>query len=97
MLKSAGYYTAVAGKWQLDGGDASIRAFGFDNYMVFNPFTGQQGEGDGGSRYKNPVIYYNGAIMDAGLTLGKYGDDMFLDYITAFMTSAANLILFIIQ
>jgi hypothetical protein len=38
MFKDAGYKTACYGKWQLDGGDASIHAFGFDNYCVYIPF-----------------------------------------------------------
>ena len=38
MLRDGGYKTCVAGKWQLDGGDQSIRALGFDKYSVFEPF-----------------------------------------------------------
>ena len=39
MLHDAGYKTLVAGKWQLDGGDASIHALGFDDYVVYEPFA----------------------------------------------------------
>ena len=34
---------AFAGKWQLDGGDNSIRKFGFDKYSVWLPFKGMPG------------------------------------------------------
>jgi len=90
MLKDAGYRTCVAGKWQLDGGDASIRAFGFDNYSVYNPFTGTGDEKDGGSRYKNPTIYQNGAILSSNITKGKYGDDLFLTYIQNFINGSGT-------
>src|SRR5919198_1304897 len=42
LLKKAGYATYVAGKWQFDGGDASIHSLGFDDYSIWNPFADVQ-------------------------------------------------------
>lgn len=87
MFKTAGYKTAVYGKWQLDGGDASIKQFGFDNYCVFDPLTHSSNEETGDSRYKNPRIYQNGAYVDNSFTVNKYGDDIFCDSVLNFIDS----------
>ena len=88
MLSNAGYKTLVAGKWQLSGGDTAIHSLGFQDYMVWNPFTGEGNEDPGnGSRYKDPVIYQAGHIIPADSTKGKYGDDIFTDYIKNFIDS----------
>jgi arylsulfatase A len=88
-LKANGYKTCVAGKWQLDGGDASIRAMGFDKYLVHYPFTDSKGNDDM-HRYKNPVLYSNGAYLPGTQTNGKYADDMFANYISQFVDSNKN-------
>src|ERR1043166_6517527 len=71
MMKDAGYITGVFGKWQLDGGDVSAHAFGFDEYCLFNPFNGS-----GGSKYKNPLIYTHSNYLPDSSTLNKYGPDI---------------------
>lgn len=39
MLSDAGYDTYVAGKWQVDGDDQSVRTFGFNqSYTIFEQF-----------------------------------------------------------
>ncbi|HYK45885.1 MAG TPA: sulfatase-like hydrolase/transferase [Parafilimonas sp.] len=81
MLKSAGYATCVAGKWQLDGGDASVHAFGFDSYCLWNPYFA----GVGGSRYKNPHIYEDGGYWSAAKSEGNYGEDVFTNYVLNFI------------
>ena len=53
MMKDNGYATLYSGKWQLDGGDASIKKFGFDKYAVFLPYRTDR-EDEAGYRYKNP-------------------------------------------
>ena len=76
LLQKAGYATYVAGKWQLDGGDAGIHGFGFDNYALWNPIK------DGvrvGSHYKDPTVYTHAQFLPKSLTKGKYGDDIFTD------------------
>ena len=81
MLKSAGYATCVAGKWQLDGGDASVHTFGFDSYCLWNPYFA----GIGGSRYKNPHIYEDGGYWSASKSEGNYGEDVFTNYVLNFI------------
>jgi len=76
LLKSGGYATYVAGKWQLDGGDASIHSLGFHNYCVWNPIKNGVRIG---SHYKDPTVYTHAAFLDKSLTEGKYGDDIFTD------------------
>lgn len=85
-LKDAGYATCVAGKWQLGNGDAAARQMGFDNYLLFDPFTDADETG-GTVRYKNPQLYKNGAYLPKSQTNGKYADDMFVDYISQFVDS----------
>jgi arylsulfatase A len=88
-LKANGYKTCVAGKWQLDGGDASVHAMGFDKYLIHYPFTDSKGHDDL-HRYKNPVLYANGAYLPSAQTKGKYADDMFANYIAKFIDSNKN-------
>lgn len=83
MFENAGYKTAVYGKWQLAGGDFSIHKFGFQNYAVINPLNNPEKE----SRYKNPLIYTNGAFLADSVVLNKFSDDIFTDSVTNFIDS----------
>src|SRR5215831_6016551 len=76
LLRDAGYQTYVAGKWQFDGGDASIHSLGFNGYCVWNPF---QNVATFGSNYKNPTVYTNGQYLSTSQTRHKYVDDIFTD------------------
>ena len=88
LMHDAGYATCVAGKWQFDGGDASIRAFGYDKYCVWNAYkSGDEEEADSGTSYKDPLIYQNGAYLPASGTAGKYGVDICNHYVTDFIDS----------
>lgn len=80
ILQNAGYKTYVAGKWQFDGGDASIKAHGFDGYSVWNAF-----KGDNGSHYKAPRIYENATYLPPNLIADLYGDDIFTDRVLSFI------------
>jgi arylsulfatase A-like enzyme len=77
-LHSAGYATAISGKWQLGGSFQTPHHFGFDEYLVW------QLEGpDNKTRYKNPVLTRNGEQ-----TLrheGGYGPDLFQDFALDFI------------
>ncbi len=86
MLKDAGYATCYAGKWQLDGGDQSIRTFGFGNYSVWFPYN-LCIENDEGSRYKSAKIYENSAYLPDSVTNNKYSEDHFADYVMNFIDS----------
>ncbi len=90
IFKSAGYNTCVAGKWQFDGGDSSIKAFGYDKYMVNNPFNVNGQNEDEDRFYKNPKVYTNGKYLPDNETNGKYGQDMFKDYVFNFIDSNAK-------
>lgn len=93
FMQEAGYRTCIAGKWQLTsydppnfpGGAARRgkgmhpRAAGFHEYCLWH--TGHTE--DKGSRYANPVIDQNGSILDGD---GKYGPDIWTDYIRDFIT-----------
>ena len=77
LLKDKGYTTAVAGKWQLEGGEESPYGFGFEEYALWQVRTG-----DYWYRYKDPILYNNGERMKN--TNGKYGPDVFTDFIMDF-------------
>ena len=91
LLSDAGYNTCISGKWQLYSYDPmdnfaerrstgqQIEDGGFDEFCVWHAHHTE----DKGSRYKNPIIYENGKYRDD--TEGKYGDDVFCDYIIDFI------------
>ncbi len=76
ILKSSGYATCIAGKWQL-GEDVDLpRKAGFDEYYLWDHFRHP-------SRYKNPGLEINGVSKD--WTNGEYGPDIISDYALDFM------------
>ncbi|MBO03543.1 MAG: arylsulfatase [Chloroflexi bacterium] len=91
LFSDAGYKTCIAGKWQLYSYNPpnempekrnlgqKIEDAGFDEFCVWHPHQTEEK----GSRYKDPIIYENGAFLDN--TEGKYGEDIFADYIMEFM------------
>lgn len=85
MLQNAGYATCVSGKWQLDGGDNSIKTFGFDQYFVFEAFVTELIQ-----RHKNPLIYENKNYLLASETLNKYGEDLYANYAINFIDSVSK-------
>lgn len=89
MLRDAGYATCYIGKWQLDGGDASIRSHGFDDYLVFMPFNPDDNNGHDQfyRRYKNPYLYKNGKYLSEDKVKGKYSEDMYLSHARRFIDS----------
>ncbi|MEP6682263.1 MAG: sulfatase-like hydrolase/transferase [Parafilimonas sp.] len=91
LMKKTGYTTCMAGKWQFDGGDASIRKFGFDKYLVTNPFNVDFADDGALKFYKDPQIYENGAYWPDSKTKGKYGDDLIRDYMFNYIDSVTAL------
>ncbi len=83
MLQDAGYSTCFVGKWQCDGGDTGIHRNGFQDYLVYLPYAGNQRLG----RYKNPIIYGQGAYLSDSAVAGKYSEDMFFDHLSQFIDS----------
>ncbi|MDC0034752.1 sulfatase-like hydrolase/transferase [Chloroflexi bacterium] len=91
LLTDAGYSTCIAGKWQLFSYNPpdqnpeerstgqKIEDAGFEEFCVWHPHHTEEK----GSRYKNPVVYENGDFRSD--TEGKYGEDIFCDYIIDFI------------
>ncbi len=88
FLKEAGYETAIAGKWQLNGlnrnnigNEDTTRPyhFGFDEYCLWQLHR----PASAGERYADPLIYQNGKKLD-GLE-DSYGPDVFLNFINGFI------------
>ena len=96
LLSDTGYNTCISGKWQLysyNPPDQSpedrskgqmIENSGFDEFCVWHAHHTEEK----GSRYKNPVIYQNGEYRTD--TQGKYGEDIFCDYIIDFIERKKN-------
>jgi arylsulfatase A len=89
MMQAAGYRTAIAGKWQFysyEGEPSPRRAKGmlpeqggFDEYLLWHDkYTETKG-----SRYADPVLNENGKMRTD--TKGKYGPDLFADFLSSFM------------
>jgi arylsulfatase A-like enzyme len=83
MLKSAGYATAIAGKWQLNDLRHEPDAFkqhGFDEYCVW---PGAESDNPPAmNRYFDPFVQENGRRETR---TGAFGPDIFSDYIIDFM------------
>jgi len=95
ILRDKGYKTCVTGKWQLGGGASSIQLFGFDNYLVFEPFQVADEQAENKYRYKNPHLYENGRFLPDSITNGKYADDLFVEYISDFIDNNLHVPFFI--
>jgi arylsulfatase A len=84
ILKDAGYAVSIAGKWQL--ADLSkhpthMLDCGFDKYSMWTWVWAGKKTG----RYWNASIYQDGALRSD--TSGKYGPDLYRQYITNFITA----------
>ncbi|MBL8222994.1 MAG: sulfatase-like hydrolase/transferase, partial [Bryobacterales bacterium] len=89
MMQRAGYRTCISGKWQFysyEGKPSPRRATGmkpeqsgFHEYLLWHDLFTE----DKGSRYADPVINENGKKRTD--TKGKYGEDLFTDFIIRFM------------
>lgn len=81
QLRSLGYRTAVAGKWQLTLLKNDLKhphRLGFDHYALFGWHEGP--------RYFDPMIYQDGELLE-GLE-GSYGPDVYTDFLIDFMSSS---------
>lgn len=82
-IRSAGYKTCIAGKWQIDDfrvePDALLKS-GFDSYCMW---TGYEAEVPASAeRYQDPYVYTNGASKTLE---GEFGPDVFKKFITDFI------------
>jgi arylsulfatase A len=83
ILKQGGYATALAGKWQLaefPKHPDHVRECGFDEYCCW----AWQIDGKQTPRYWDPAIWQNGKLRND--TEGKYGEDIFSDFLIDFMS-----------
>jgi arylsulfatase A-like enzyme len=90
-MQEAGYQTCIAGKWQFysynppdfepewRGKGKRPEESGFDEYCLWHTEHTE----DMGWRYADPVIQQNGEYLTN--TQGKYGPDIFVDYIQDFI------------
>ncbi len=80
MFKDAGYSTGIFGKWQLDGGANSMSAFGFDDYVIREPFDSLV---NNVFPYRGANLYTHGAFLPQDMT--KYSEDIIRDSLYSFM------------
>lgn len=98
LMQDAGYSTCIVGKWQLQSYDPpgypgseyrrdtgmKISDAGFDKYCGWHVGHTE----DKGSRFANPTIYQDGAFLEA--TDGKYGPDVFVNYLNNFINNRGD-------
>lgn len=86
LFNDAGYATGFYGKWQCGNGDEGIRQHGFDEYAVYLPFAEDQRY----RRYKNPLVYVNGAYLPDEQVANSYSEDEFVSSLTNFIERKVN-------
>ena len=77
LMKSAGYATGIAGKWQLGHEVDSPQHFGFEESCLWQQTRRPP-------RYANPGLEYNGVEKD--FTHGEYGPTLVNDFALSFIT-----------
>jgi len=80
ILKSQGYSTCIAGKWQLRGDEFAPYKAGFDEYLLWNIMDTASTYSE---RYKNPRLLENGKRKK--YENGEYGPELFVNFIKNFM------------
>lgn len=94
LLKAAGYRTAVAGKWQLNGLYNRLPGYddrtrpqqaGFDESLLWQVTTGKRPRDGGGERFWSPVLEYNGEFLTAEDNADRYGPDLMCNFICDFI------------
>lgn len=84
LLKTQGYATCIAGKWQLGKEADSAQHFGFDESCLWQQSGGRTREGmPFDSRYGNPELDINGVRHN--YNDGEYGPDIAVDFICDFI------------
>ena len=85
LFGEAGYSTAVAGKWQLQGDTGTVTGVapgtGFDTYCLWHKTDTDEES----SRYWDPSVDCDGEIVDTDAN--EYGPDLFVDFLLKFMVS----------
>ncbi|MDF7826855.1 sulfatase-like hydrolase/transferase [Pontiellaceae bacterium B12227] len=95
MMQQAGYKTAIAGKWQLNGiydpkrfadhsDNTRVNKAGFDEYALWQLTKGKSGKG-GGERFWSPPLEINGEFLSAQQNKNQYGPDIMSDFVCDFI------------
>jgi len=93
MMQEAGYKTAIAGKWQLNGLSHgaegcrdNTRPFkaGFDEYCLWQ-LTTEKKDKNGGGRFWSPALEHNGKFLTKEDNHEKYGPDIMSDFVCDFI------------
>ncbi|MEM6979296.1 MAG: sulfatase-like hydrolase/transferase, partial [Planctomycetota bacterium] len=93
QMQSAGYRTAIAGKWQLNGLYDSLPGYddtsrpqqaGFHESLCWQ-VTRAKNAPNGGERFWNPVLERNGQVESSQSNRGRYGPDLLTDFLCDFM------------
>ena len=84
LLKAAGYATAAAGKWQINDFRVqpdAMKRHGFDEWCMWTGF--ESGNRPSAERYWDPYI---NTPEGSRTYQGRFGTDVFVDYLIDFMT-----------
>lgn len=95
LMQEAGYKTAIAGKWQLNGlydpevfadhaDNTRVNKAGFDEYALWQ-VTEEKKAKDGGERYWSPPLEINGKFVTAEENQNQYGPDLMSDFVCDFI------------
>ncbi|MDH3652539.1 MAG: sulfatase-like hydrolase/transferase, partial [Saprospiraceae bacterium] len=92
-MKKSGYRTCIAGKWQIDDFRVEPDAMtknGFDEYCMWTGY--ETGVPASSERYQNPYLYTS---QRARTYAGKFGPDIFKDFIIEFIRNNKTQPMFI--
>ncbi|MCP3918938.1 MAG: sulfatase-like hydrolase/transferase [bacterium] len=87
-LKQVGYRTAIAGKWQLNDFRVQpdvLEAHGFDDWCMWT--GGEGGNPQSNERYHTPYVHTK---EGSALREGKFGPDLYTDFLIEFMRENAE-------
>lgn len=87
-MKSAGYKTAIAGKWQINDFRVQpniLKEMGFDDYCMWTGY--ESGIKASAERYWNPYIHTKSGSKTYK---GEYGPDIFFSFVSNFIKSNKN-------
>ncbi|MDB4577622.1 sulfatase-like hydrolase/transferase [bacterium] len=93
LLQEAGYKTAIAGKWQLNGlydptvfsdhaDNTRVNQAGFDEYALWQ-VTIEKKKGE--ERFWSPSLEINGKLSSSQQNQNKYGPDLMSDFVCDFI------------
>lgn len=88
LLRSAGYHTSVAGKWQLSGSGKQYPEktdpadWGFNEHCLWQ-LNNRAPYGNRGSRYWDPYLEQNGQVLQPGPD--AYGPDVVAEHVLSFI------------